>query len=100
MRLRSKYSSFMGSIMRMMSQSAYAKPDLKLLEAGELRSQGFQFWAPAATGLALTSLGYLTIAAQDMLKGKNPKDPEKLDTWKDALVQGGAGGVYAQYILT
>lgn len=100
LRLRSKYTSFLGAVMRQMSQSAKSAPDEKLLLAGELRAQGFQFWAPAASVVMLTALGYATGVAQDLLKGKNPKDPENPDTWKDALIQGGGGGVYAQYLLT
>jgi len=99
-RLRSKYSSFLGAVWRQVSQSGFSAPDLKLLEAGELRSQGFQYWAPFATVILLTQLGFIANAAKDMLNGKNPKNPDDPEAWAQALIQGGGGGIYAQYILT
>lgn len=99
-RLRSKYASFLGVVWRQVSQSGFSAPDLKLLDAGELRAKGFQYWAPFATVILLTQLGFIANAAKDMLNGKNPKSPDDPEAWRDALIQGGGGGVYAQYLLT
>lgn len=99
-RLRSKYSSFLGAVWRHVSQSGFSAPDLKLLEAGELRSQGFQYWAPFATIVLLAQLGFVSNAVKDMLNGKNPKRPDDPEAWTQALIQGGGGGIYAQYLLT
>ena len=99
-RLRSKYSSFLGAVWRQVNQSGFSSPDLKLLEAGELRSKGFQAWAPFATVVLLTQLGFIANATKDMLNGKNPKRPDDPEAWRDALIQGGGGGIYAQYLLT
>ncbi len=46
-----------------------------------------------------TALGYVAMAAKDAAQGKTPKDPSHPDTWTEAFVQGGGGGVYADILL-
>jgi hypothetical protein len=48
---------------------------------------------------SLTALGYLSMTAHDLRKGKGPKDPFDVDTIRDAMVKGGAGGIYGDFLL-
>ena len=49
--------------------------------------------------LTLTGLGYLSMAAKDIAKGREPRDPFRLDTMTAAMVQGGGFGIYADYLF-
>lgn len=48
---------------------------------------------------ASTGLGYLSLMAKDALKGKSPRDPFSIQTVAEAMVQGGAMGIYGDYLL-
>jgi hypothetical protein len=53
-----------------------------------------------ATLIAWTTLfGYGAMTAKDMLKGRNPRDPKDAGTWGAAMLQGGAMGIYGDFIL-
>lgn len=54
----------------------------------------------AATMASSTAMGYLAIAAKDLAKGKQPQDPTTLDSFSRAFAQGGAGLIYADFIMT
>lgn len=49
--------------------------------------------------VATTAFGYLAMSAKDMLKGRNPRDPTNADTWVAAMLQGGAMGIYGDYLF-
>ena len=59
--------------------------------------KGFAALAPLI--VATTVFGYLSGAAKDALKGRKPKDPKALKTWKDALVRGGGLGIYGDFLF-
>lgn len=46
-----------------------------------------------------TMLGYLTGAAKDVLKGKEPKDPRSLAALTDALLRGGGLGIFGDFMF-
>jgi hypothetical protein len=46
-----------------------------------------------------TALGYLAMSAKDALKGREPRDPAAVSTWIAAMAQGGAAGIYGDFIL-
>lgn len=53
-----------------------------------------------ATLIAWTTLfGYGAMTAKDMLKGRNARDPKEPGTWASAMLQGGALGIYGDFIL-
>lgn len=56
---------------------------------------------PAIAYLMLNTMafGYAAGALKDMLKGKSPKDPEKLETAYAALAQGGGLGILGDILL-
>jgi hypothetical protein len=45
-----------------------------------------------------TVLGYAGSSIVDLAKGRSPKDPHDLETWKDALVRGGGMGIYGDFL--
>jgi hypothetical protein len=49
--------------------------------------------------LTLTGLGYLSMAAKDIAKGREPRDPLRVDTMQAAMLQGGGFGIYADFLL-
>lgn len=46
-----------------------------------------------------TAFGYLSMSAKDMLKGRNPRPPNDKDTWIAAMLQGGALGIYGDFLF-
>lgn len=53
----------------------------------------------AHTVAATTAFGYLAMSAKDILKGREPRDPEAPETWAAAMLQGGALGLYGDFLL-
>jgi hypothetical protein len=49
--------------------------------------------------LMMSAFGYAAMAAKDLLKGKTPRDPAKPETWLAAMLQGGALGIYGDFLL-
>lgn len=52
----------------------------------------------AATIVAATGMGYLALAAKDILNGREIRDPNDPKTWVDAFVQSGAGLIYTDFL--
>lgn len=48
---------------------------------------------------ATTAMGYVAMAAKDMLKGRSPRDPEAPATWGAAFVQGGGAGIFGDFLF-
>lgn len=48
---------------------------------------------------ATTLLGYISGAAKDVLRGREPKDPKSATTWKEALLRGGGLGIYGDFLF-
>jgi hypothetical protein len=46
-----------------------------------------------------TAFGYISMSAKDILKGKEPRDPNDPMTWAAAMLQGGALGLYGDFLL-
>lgn len=44
--------------------------------------------------------GYISVTAKDLLKGKSPKDPAKLDTFYASMLQGGGLGIYGDFLFS
>jgi len=45
-------------------------------------------------------MGYLSMTAKDLLKGKKPRDPTKLKSFFAALLQGGGLGIYGDVLFS
>lgn len=78
--------------------SAYGSvPGRELVNA--LRNGNGEKLGMAQLMLWTTLFGYGAMSAKDMLKGKNPRDPEDPKTWVAAMLQGGAMGIYGDFIF-
>jgi hypothetical protein len=49
--------------------------------------------------LMTTLFGYGAMAAKDLIKGRNPRDPTEFRTWAAAMIQGGGLGIYGDFLL-
>ena len=49
--------------------------------------------------LGTTLLGYVSGAAKDIVKGKEPKDPRGIKPWLDAMLRGGGLGIYGDFMF-
>jgi NACalpha-BTF3-like transcription factor len=62
----------------------------------------WNFDLPGITHLVAGSLvlGYAAMTAKDLLKGKAPRDPAKLETWAAAALQSGGAGIYGDFLFS
>lgn len=49
--------------------------------------------------VSTTALGYLSMAAKDLAKGREPRDPSDWKTWAAAMQQGGGLGIYGDFLF-
>jgi hypothetical protein len=66
---------------------------------------GRPWYAPDPAGLAklmlaTTAIGYASMNAKDLIKGRTPRDPTDLKTWIAALQQGGGFGIYGDFLFS
>jgi ribosomal protein S20 len=47
----------------------------------------------------MTLLGYGAMSIKDLLKGRTPRDPMSPSTWAAAMLQGGAMGIYGDFLF-
>jgi hypothetical protein len=68
--------------------------------ADTLREAGMkEFQGIAQLVLYTTLFGYASMSIKDMLKGRNPRDPLDPKTMGAAMLQGGALGIYGDFII-
>lgn len=51
------------------------------------------------TTVAMTLMGYLAMAAKDLLKGREPRPLDSPATWAAAFTQGGGAGIYGDFLM-
>jgi hypothetical protein len=78
--------------------SAYGANPLKEL-AQALKNGNGEKLGLAQLLLWTTAFGYLAMSAKDMLKGRSPRDPANPHTWVASMLQGGALGIYGDYLF-
>jgi hypothetical protein len=66
-------------------------------ESGKFTTSGFVGLAKMFT--TLTALGYISMAAKDLAKGIEPRDPKDPKTWMAAFVQGGGAGLIGDFLF-
>jgi hypothetical protein len=66
---------------------------------GELDGIAAKTMSIAPLMVSMTGLGYLSMAAKDIANNKTPKDPFDRDTMTEAMVKGGVGGIYGDFLL-
>jgi hypothetical protein len=49
--------------------------------------------------VSLFAYGYLALAMKDLVAGKTPRDPNKLQTVMASMLQGGSFGIYGDFLL-
>lgn len=49
--------------------------------------------------VATTALGFLSLQAKELAKGRSPRDPTDLKTWAAAMQQGGGMGIYGDFLF-
>ncbi|MDB4261330.1 hypothetical protein N9878_00545 [bacterium] len=66
-------------------------------ESGKFTASGFAGLAQML--VAMTALGYVSMAAKDAVKGVSPRDPSDPKTWMAAFTQGGGAGLYGDFLF-
>jgi hypothetical protein len=66
---------------------------------GQALREGQSLRGLANVILTTTLFGYAAMSIKDMLKGKNPRDPNDVKTWLAASIQGGGFGIYGDFLL-
>ena len=58
-------------------------------------------WGPALAMnfVAMTTMGYMAMSMKDLAKGREPRSLEDKDTWAAAMLQGGAMGLYGDFLF-
>ena len=49
--------------------------------------------------MALTAFGYGSLAAADLISGREPRSPGDKKVMTDAMIRGGVGGIYGDFLL-
>lgn len=49
--------------------------------------------------VATTFFGYIAMSAKDIAKNRTPRNPEEPKTWVAAFLQGGAAGIYGDFLF-
>ena len=73
--------------------------DLAYMKAGPNQDIGRGAKGIAATIVTTGLLGYASMSAKDLLKGREPRDPSKWNTVMAALLQGGGLGLYGDVLF-
>jgi len=53
----------------------------------------------ARTVMTATAMGYVAMSLKDLTKGRKPRDPTSKKTWVAAMLQGGALGIYGDFLF-
>lgn len=56
-------------------------------------------WNTASLFTALTVMGYASMSAKDIVKGREPRDPLSWKTFMAAAAQGGGAGIYGDFLF-
>jgi len=76
----------------------------RVLREGRWKKAGERGFQANTMGLthfvtAMWTFGYLSMTAKDLSKGREPKNPEKWETWVAALLQSGGAGIYGDLLF-
>lgn len=74
-------------------------PFRELLQAASTGSPAAQFMGMANLVAWSTVFGYMALAAKDLFKGKEPRDPLDPKVWMASFVQGGGFGIYTDFLF-
>lgn len=51
------------------------------------------------TAVMMTLMGYVSMSGKDLLKGRQPRPVDDVNTWKAAFLQGGGAGIMGDFLL-
>jgi hypothetical protein len=85
------------AIQKAWGREIYGRGATKLTEA--LRNGHGEMLGLAQLMLWSTILGYVSLSAKDLAKGRTPRDPLDRRTWGAAFVQGGGASIYGDFLF-
>jgi hypothetical protein len=93
-----------GELIRTVAQfKQYATTYLARTVGREFTRDGFDVGGVAHLIAATTALGYLSMTLKDLVKGKNPRDPDDAAGYAKvvaaSMVQGGGLGIYGDFLF-
>lgn len=96
--------TLLGEIVRFVAQFKsfpIAHYQRNLSKSGRFNLPGKRFDLVGVSNLVAGSLilGYAAQVAKDFSKGREPKSPEKLETWLAAMAQSGGAGIYGDFLF-
>lgn len=75
------------------------RPFREMWQAFSTGSPRAQFMGMANLIAWSTAFGYMALAAKDLIKGREPRDPLDPKVWMASLVQGGGFGIYTDFLF-
>lgn len=84
-------------LQKIVGREIYGRGSDTLLQA--MRNGHGEMLGLANIILWTTAFGYGAMVTKDLLKGRNPRDPENYKTWMAALAQGGGMGIYGDFLF-
>lgn len=57
-------------------------------------------WSLTQFIVGTTVLGYIGMSAKDIAAGREPRDPNSVETWNEAMLRGGALGLYGDFLFS
>lgn len=75
------------------------RPFRELWQAASTGSPRAQFMGMVNLIAWSTAFGYMALAAKDLIKGREPRDPLDPKVWMASLVQGGGFGIYTDFLF-
>lgn len=96
-----------GELFRLIGQfKAFPVAVIQKVLGREIHGRGQGGWKTGSGMMGLahvvamtTAFGYVAMSAKDLLKGREPRDPRDAGTWAAAMLQGGALGLYGDFLL-
>jgi len=97
LRIAAQFKSFPTGVMqKVLARDIYGQGHRTFFEAMQ---SGSAMLGLAETIVVTTGFGYLSMTTKDLLKGREPRDPLDPSTMTAAMLQGGALGIYGDFVL-
>lgn len=98
LRFVTQFKSFpVAMLQKTLGRAVYGRGAESLTQA--LKNRHGEMFSFARLFLATTVFGYAAMTAKDMLKGRSPRDPAMPQTWVASALQGGALGIYGDFLF-
>ncbi|MYD26662.1 MAG: hypothetical protein F4X08_12705, partial [Gemmatimonadetes bacterium] len=89
----------LGEALRFITQFKQFPTTVLTRPVGELAYGRGDYGGLAALIVTGTVLGYVAMAAKEVAKGREPPDPTRWEVWPAAMLQGGALGIFGDFLL-